>query len=86
MAIYGPAPGLKGRTFELWVLNEWVFNFCICSTPLWKVSKGTEELDQGVGVGERRRQLNHQADSQDRGQELAWTESSCPTSMPLPVL
>ena len=40
MAIYGPTPGLKGRTFELWVLNTWVFNFCICSTPLWNGGGG----------------------------------------------
>ena len=31
---YGPAPGLKGRTFELWVLNRWVFDFWICTTSL----------------------------------------------------
>ena len=23
MAIYGPAPGIKEKTFELWVLNRW---------------------------------------------------------------
>ena len=34
MAIYGPAPGFKGRTIGLWVLNTWVFNFCIHSTLL----------------------------------------------------
>ena len=34
-AIYGPAPGLKGRTFELRVFNRCVFNFCVRSTPLW---------------------------------------------------
>ena len=27
-------PGLKGRTCELWVLDGWVFNFCVRSTPL----------------------------------------------------
>ena len=31
MALYGPAPGLKGRTFELWVLNRWIFKFCTCN-------------------------------------------------------
>ena len=34
MAIHGPAPGFKGRTFELQDLNSRVFNFCICSTPM----------------------------------------------------
>ena len=34
MAIYGPALCVKGRTFELWVLNSWVFNFFYHSTPL----------------------------------------------------
>ena len=43
MAIYGPAPGLHGRTFEVWVHNRWVFNFCVRSTPLrkhafWKIA------------------------------------------------
>ena len=33
MATYGPAPGFnEGRAFELWVLNRWVFNFCVRST------------------------------------------------------
>ena len=32
MAIHGPAPAFKGRTFEFWVLNRWVFNFCVRST------------------------------------------------------
>ena len=32
MAMYGPALGLEGRTFELWVLNRWVFNVCVRST------------------------------------------------------
>ena len=27
IAIYGPASGLRGGTFELWALNERVFNF-----------------------------------------------------------
>ena len=26
VATYGPPPGFKGRTFELWVLNKWVLN------------------------------------------------------------
>ena len=35
MAIYGPAPGSKGRSFELWVLhNRRDLNFCIRSSPL----------------------------------------------------
>ena len=25
---------LRRRTFELWVLNRWVLNFCVCSTPV----------------------------------------------------
>ena len=32
MASYRPALGFKGRTFELWALNRWVFNFCVRST------------------------------------------------------
>ena len=34
MAIYGPTPGFKGRTFKLCVLTRWDFNFCIRSSPL----------------------------------------------------
>ena len=34
MPTYGPAPGLNGRTVEIWVLNRWVFNFCVRCTPL----------------------------------------------------
>ena len=33
MAIYRPAPGLKGITFEVWVLNRQVLNFCGQSIP-----------------------------------------------------
>ena len=40
MAIYRPAPVLKGRTFELLVLNGWVFNFCVRSTPTRKGGVG----------------------------------------------
>ena len=36
MAICRPAPGLKGRTSELWVINKWVFNFYVRSTLLSK--------------------------------------------------
>ena len=34
MAIYWPTPGFKGRTFKLWVLTRWDFNFCVRSSPL----------------------------------------------------
>ena len=34
MAIYLPARGLKGRTFELWVLNRWDLNFCVFFSQL----------------------------------------------------
>ena len=34
MTMYWPAPGFKGKTFELWVLNRRVFNFCVHSTLL----------------------------------------------------
>ena len=34
VAIFGPVPGSTGRTFEFWVLNKWVFNFCVRSIPL----------------------------------------------------
>ena len=32
-AIFRPTPGIKGRTFKLWVLNIWVFHFCVHSAP-----------------------------------------------------
>ena len=28
-----PTPGVKGRVFELWVLNRWGSNFCVHFTP-----------------------------------------------------
>ena len=35
MAIYGPTPGLKGRTFELSNLNRWFLNnFCVSGTSM----------------------------------------------------
>ena len=34
MAIHWPTPDFKGRTFELWALNRWVFNICVCSAPM----------------------------------------------------
>ena len=41
MAIYGPAPGLKGSTFELWVLlNRCVFNSRVRSSPLLGTTTG----------------------------------------------
>ena len=43
MAIYRPAPGLKGRLFELWVLNRWLFNFCVRSTPLRGLEEGRKD-------------------------------------------
>ena len=39
MAINWPRPDFKGMTFELWVLNIWVFNFCVRRTPLQRVIK-----------------------------------------------
>ena len=42
MAIYGPAPCLKGRTFELWVLNRWVFYFCLREMQTKTKIKGTD--------------------------------------------
>ena len=47
VAIYGPAPGVKGTTFDLWVLNRWVFNFCIRS-PRWCVIMHQVWLKQTV--------------------------------------
>ena len=35
MAIYLPTPGLKERTFKLFVLIRWDCNFCVRSSPLW---------------------------------------------------
>ena len=54
MAINIPAPGFKERTFELWVLNRWVFNFYVCSTPL-----------RGKGVGERQTQRDKQGEREN---------------------
>ena len=34
MSVYRPASGSKGRPFESWALNRWIFNFRIRSTPL----------------------------------------------------
>ena len=34
MAIYGPTLGFTGRTFMLYVLTRWDFNFCVRSSPL----------------------------------------------------
>ena len=34
VAIYWPTPGFKGRTFKLCVLNRWVYNFWVHSSPL----------------------------------------------------
>ena len=34
MAIYWPTPGLKGKTFKLFVLTRWDFNFCVRSSQL----------------------------------------------------
>ena len=34
MATYWPAPGFKGRTFKLFVLTRWDFDFCVRSSPL----------------------------------------------------
>ena len=46
MATYGPAPGLNGRTFQLWVLNGWVVNFCVRSTPLRGITMVIDYLIQ----------------------------------------
>ena len=44
MAMYGPAPGLKGRTFELWVFNRWFFfNICVHSIQLWGEDEDDDE-------------------------------------------
>ena len=32
VAIYWPTPGFKGRTFKLYVLTRWDFNFCVRSS------------------------------------------------------
>ena len=41
MVMYWPAPGFKGRTFEPWVLDRWVFHLCIWSSPLRGKQKST---------------------------------------------
>ena len=33
-ALLWPTPHFKGRTFQLWVLNKRIFNFCVRSIPL----------------------------------------------------
>ena len=51
--IYWPAPGFKGKTFELWVLNRWVFNFCVRSTPwqgIWKEARFQEKRKKKSGL------------------------------------
>ena len=45
MAIHRPAPGLKWRAFELWLLTRWVFNFCVRSTPLQGDDREDDELE-----------------------------------------
>ena len=32
--IFWPTPGFKVIIFQLWVLNRWVFNFCVRCTPV----------------------------------------------------
>ena len=41
-AIHGPVPGLKGRAFELWILNRWVLIFCVSCTALREEGGGEE--------------------------------------------
>ena len=48
MVIYGPALDLKGRIFESWVLNRWVFHFCIRDAPRWGGSVDLLHLNGGV--------------------------------------
>ena len=43
MAMCWPTQGFEGRTFELWVHNKWVFNFCVRSTPVRGKRIGWEE-------------------------------------------
>ena len=38
----GAAPGLTWRTFQLSVLNSWLFNFCPRHTPLWERTEVTD--------------------------------------------
>ena len=43
----GPSPGLKRRTFKLWVLNRWDLNFCVRSSPLqglWQTARSKARL------------------------------------------
>ena len=42
-ATYGPAPGFKGKTFELRVLNRCFFNFCLGNTPLRGRNEGKRD-------------------------------------------
>ena len=48
MTIYRPATGFKARTFELWVLNRWDLNFCVCNPLLRGVD--TQYVVEAVAV------------------------------------
>ena len=46
LAIFSPTPHYKGRTFELWVLNRKILNFCVRITPLRGSTEGKEEEEE----------------------------------------
>ena len=50
LAIYWPTLGFKGRTFELFVLTRWDFNFCVRSSPL----RGAVNLNILLPINEKR--------------------------------
>ena len=63
MAFFWPTPGLKGRTFEFWALNKWVFNCCIHSTLLW------ENNQRSVSVNPLMQLLKHHAFLKHKNQD-----------------
>ena len=40
LAINWPTPGVKGTTFEPWVLSRWDLNFCVSSSPMRAWGRG----------------------------------------------
>ena len=56
MAIYGPDPGFKGGTFELWVLNRWDLNFSVGSSPLQEEGEGTRGGKRRTSKRKRRKE------------------------------
>ena len=41
---FWPIPDFKGRTFELWISNRWVLNFCLLSRNHWQKTNARSVL------------------------------------------